>query len=107
MRFPAILQESNSDVVLPDQDSTEEDYHERERSQPIDREPAISNSDDIPLSKIRSKLRTDANQPVPQEVYASSIIESSSSSEDIRAYFGEDGRAWRQTPLRQNVDNRA
>lgn len=71
----ATLEESDSDVMLSDQEPTEEYDHVSECSQSTDTYRELSDSDDIPFFTVRSRIWTDVNQTLSHEEYASSSTE--------------------------------
>ncbi|KAL3280036.1 hypothetical protein HHI36_017543 [Cryptolaemus montrouzieri] len=71
-RIMAVLEESDSDVMPPDQESGEDDDHVSERSKATNTEQEISDDDEVPLATIRRRVQSEAN--LHQEEYASTSL---------------------------------
>lgn len=106
----AILEESDSDEVLTDNDDVEED-HVSVCSQQSDTEQDCSDSEDdnIPLSEMRKHVESNTRraQSPQQEHHVSDPEPSSSHEVGSSRYLGKDGTVWLKKPLRQNVRTRA
>lgn len=103
-RILAILQESDSDSELSDQDVCDEEDHLSERSNPSDTEQDISedDKDDIPLSTLSHRNRSREEQCISESSSSSNVNRECSSG----FYRGKDGTMWYKTPFRQNVRTR-
>ncbi|CAG5059786.1 unnamed protein product [Parnassius apollo] len=104
-RLMAVLEESDSDVDMCDQESAEED-HVSERSQESDTEQEASDSDDdsIPLSMLRNQARSDNIEANP---YVQQESRTTNRESQLPHYLGKDGTVWYKTPFRQNTRIRA
>lgn len=101
----AILEESDSDFELSDQDVCDEEDHLSERSNPSDTEQDSAESeddDDIPLSSLLHRNRSREEQCTSESASSSNANRECSSS----FYRGKDGTMWHKTPFRQNVRTR-